>query len=74
MKYFSGEVCDGKGSLRAICFLSEELVEPDCSCIGKVFEADAISWCEIIVCQFMRMRYAVDVDWMGHECNIALMR
>ena len=49
-------------------------MEPDCSCIGKVFEADAISWCEIMVRRFMRMRYAVDVDSMGHEGNIALMR
>ena len=55
--------------------LSEELVEPDSSCIEKVFEADAIhvSWCEIMVRWFMRMRCAVGVNSMGHEGNIAVM-
>ena len=54
--------------------LSEELVEPDSSCIEKVFETDAISWCEIMVRQFMCMRCAVDVNLMGHEGNIAVMQ
>ena len=51
----------------------QELVEPDFSCIEKVFEADAISWCEIMVRWFMRIRCAVGVDSMGYEGNIAVL-